>query len=74
MTIFQAFKAANIQTDNHESDLYVEVTAESTAILLKFPIHFKNATRFRSQIDGKLNYDIPFAYEPFWTEKLGISR
>lgn len=46
---------------NHCSDLYVTVTPEATEVLksYEFPM---NITRFVSAIDGKLTYEIPFAY------------
>ena len=53
---------------NHESDLYMPVTNETTRILLTFPIHFQNATRFNDN-HNVLCYDVPFAYEPFWDAK-----
>jgi hypothetical protein len=65
MSIYQDLKAAGVQLDHHESDLYAKVTPESQAIVDGY--RFKcNVTRFTSQIDGLRWYDIPFAYEPFW--------
>jgi hypothetical protein len=70
MTLYDELIAANIEgISNHESDLYVPVTPEVTAILDRHPTHKKNATTFVSNIDGKLTYDIPFAYGPFWSER-----
>lgn len=68
-SLYAALKAAGIEIDNHESDLYVSVTPESTAILAKYPTSKANATTFKSNIDGKLNYDVSFAFEPFWDKK-----
>lgn len=59
--IYDQLQAAKINLDHHESDLYAEVTDISSKIIAKYP--FKcNVTRFRSNIDGKLWFDIPFAY------------
>ena len=63
--IYQVVKAAGIEIDHHESDLYIPVNEFSMNIVREYK--FKdNVTRFRSRIDGAMWYDIPFAYEPFW--------
>ena len=68
MTIYDQMLAAGVQINNHESDLYVPVTPETTAIVNGY--EFKsNVTRFTSNIDKKQWYDIPFAYSPFWQNK-----
>lgn len=54
-SLYAALKAAGIEIGNHESDLYVPVTSESTAILAKYPTNKANATTFKSNIDGVLN-------------------
>ncbi len=53
------------QMGNHKSDLYVEVNDISKAIIKDYQFK-QNVTTFRSNIDGKLNYEIPFAYTPAW--------
>jgi hypothetical protein len=67
MQLYDELKAAKLPIRNHYSDLYVPVTAESTRILLKYPLHFKNATRFIDAVDGTLCYDLPFCFLPYWT-------
>ena len=68
MTIYEAMRLAGVPMSNHESDLYVPVNARTTGILLTFPIHFQNATRFvdHSTRSHDLMYEIPFAFDPFW--------
>lgn len=51
--------------DNHRSDLYLRVTAESKQLVDKYEFK-KHVSVFKSNIDGNKWYDIPFAYEPFW--------
>lgn len=65
MSIYEQMKAAGIETDNHESDLYVPATPESKEIIKSYH-HREIVTSFISQIDGKLWYDIPFAFDPWW--------
>jgi hypothetical protein len=72
MTLYQALQEAGITTYNHDSDLYFPVNAETTAILQKFPVHFKQATRFIDNITGKLFYDAPFCYDPFWANHVKL--
>ena len=68
--IWEAVKAKGIQHDNHSTDLYIPVNAETRALVAEY--EFKcNVTTFICQIDGKLWYDIPFAYEPEWERRLG---
>jgi len=60
--------ANSIPMDHHESDLYLLVTPESAALIAEY--EFKaNVRVFRSNIDGRQWYDIPFAYLPFWNER-----
>lgn len=55
--------------DNHGSDLYVPVTADTKKVLADY--EFKgNVTTFVDQITGRPYYDIPFAYTPYWEETL----
>lgn len=57
------------EIDTHESDLYVLVNDISKKIVNEY--EFKNnVTTFKSQIDNKLWYDIPFGdFENFIKEK-----
>lgn len=73
-SLYNTLKAAGIEMNNHESDLYVKVTPQSTAILLTFPTHFENAQRFIDRTNGDLTYDVPFAFEPYWDAKALIER
>lgn len=70
-TLYAAITAAGIQVDNHESDMYFPATEESAKILARFPMWARNATRFESQTDGAIWYDVPFAFLPFWSVRLG---
>ena len=62
--IYEAIKAAGIETDHNESDLYAPVN-EFTEKLVAVYAHKSNVTRFKS-LDGKMWFNIPFAYTPFW--------
>lgn len=68
-SLYQEFKAAGIEIGNHESDMYVPITTESKAILENYPLQKTNATKFRSNIDGVLTYDIPFSFDPFYEKE-----
>lgn len=68
--IYQQLKRAGVKLDHHESDLYAKVTPTSQRIVNSY--RFKSQVKkFRSQIDGKLWFDIPFAYTPFWNKDRG---
>lgn len=64
--LYETLKAAGCKLDSHESDLYVEATPDAKAILLTFPIERTVARIFKNNLDGKMWYDVPFAYEPWW--------
>lgn len=74
LSLYQRMKAAGVDLSSHESDLYVESTETSRAILADFPLQKSNAMGFRNQIDGKAWIDIPFAYDPFWNRKPTVKR
>jgi hypothetical protein len=67
MTVYHQLKAADIPTSNHCSDLYCKVTSESRSIIDQYE-YKSNVTTFKSNIDGTLWYDIPFAFDPYWEE------
>jgi hypothetical protein len=71
MSIYDDLKNAGIELASHESDLYAMVTPESTAIVNKYYPNRPTVcvSTFINNIDHKLWYDIPFMYEPFWTNK-----
>lgn len=72
MSLYTEIKATGGYVDFHESDLYIEVNDTNRAILAKYPLESKNARTFRNEVTGKLCYDIPFAYDPFWERKQQI--
>ncbi len=68
-TLYEALKAANIDTEHHESDLYVPSTPKTRELLAKFDK--THATTFhpqlkRMQMVAGTWFDVPFAYDPFW--------
>jgi len=68
--IYPLLKEAGATMDNHESDLYVLLDEKSSPIIEAYnPI---GASKFISQIDGKMWMDIPFAYLPYWEAKQNV--
>lgn len=65
MSIYDQLKETGCEINNHESDLYVPVN-DSTKALVEQYEHKSNVSSFISQIDGKLWYDVPFAFDPWW--------
>jgi len=63
---YDLLKDAGIPLDSHESDLYVLANPGSRAILARCGASF---TAFRSERDGRIWLDIPFAYKPWWDAK-----
>lgn len=65
LLIYQQMIAAGQECHNHESDLYVYVNEVTTKIVNEYKFR-SNVTTFKSQTDGKMMYDIPFAFDPHW--------
>jgi hypothetical protein len=66
MDLFKEIVSRGIQYDHHESDLYIPLTQETIRLVKNYNV---DAERFVSNIDGKVWFDIPFAYTPFWEKK-----
>ena len=66
--IYDALKEANVPLDSHYSDLYAEATPDAVRIIGEYRREGKigPVSTFKSNIDGKRWYDIPFAYAPYW--------
>ncbi len=72
-TIYAQLVAAGVPVDNHYSDLYALVTDESAKIVRGYSCA-SSVRRFRSNIDGKQWFDIPFAFDPYWEAKQNAGR
>ena len=67
-SLYAELKQAGVPIANHESDLYFPVTAETRAILDRWP-EKATATTFLNQVEGGLWFDVPFAFIPWWEAK-----
>ena len=67
-TINEKLREAGIELDSHASDLYALKTPESEKIIAGHEFAC-NVTIFRSQIDGRLWFDIPFANDYWWQNR-----
>jgi hypothetical protein len=77
MSLYSELVAAGIPVSNHYSDLYFQASAQSIEILKRFPLERGNATWFWNQAPphkGEQRVDVPFAFEPFWEEKLAQAK
>jgi hypothetical protein len=63
--------AAGIETDSHESDLYIKDCPKARELLKK---HGVTGMPFVSQIDNKVWLDVPFMYTPFWEKKEEVRK
>ena len=68
-TLYERAKAAELDIDNHESDLYLKDTPEAQTIIKDW--------QKASGLDGCITYfkdegvqwiDIPFMFDPFWPD------
>ena len=72
-SIYTLLTEAKQEIGSWQSDLYVQVNPITTEIVNNY--EFKcNVRTFQSNIDGKLTYDIPFAYDPFWQNLTGAKQ
>lgn len=70
MNLFDEVEKAGIPYANHESDLYIPVNEETRKLIAAY--EFKRSVKiFKSNIDGKAWYDVPFAFAPWWIAKCG---
>ena len=68
MTIYSIYGPlleAGVELDHHYSDLYAK-DCEITRKILADYAWKKNSKMFKSNIDGEMWWDIPFAYTPYW--------
>lgn len=72
LSLYTELKAAGCVLDNHYSDLYVLVEPKANEII---GAHLRNRldrpygsmiSSFVSKVDGKLWWDIPFCFDPYW--------
>lgn len=70
-TIYQDLIAAGIECSNWQFDLYFPATPQAREILKRHP----NQTRstFKSNIDGRMMYECPFAFDPFWDARKPVN-
>lgn len=66
-TLYEKCTELNIPTDSHESDLYIPVNDVTKSLIGEYE-YKSNVKQFVSQIDGRLWFDIPFGYTPFWNK------
>ena len=71
-SLYDEMVKAGVEMDHHESDLYVPVNDVTRAILARYPKQARKT--FASNPDGKPWYDIHFAYEPFWADKIEVGK
>ena len=67
MTLYEEATAQGIETGSHESDLYLKDSPQTRILIMK---HMKKSgsSIFRSNVDGLIWWDCPFAYDPFWED------
>jgi hypothetical protein len=68
-SVYQQLVTAGCEIANHESDLYVVATKAAATILAGYEFR-ENVRQFKGT-DGRLWFDVPFAYEPFWVTNAG---
>lgn len=68
--IYSQLQALGVPMESHESDLYVPITPETSAVVRAWKF-FSNVTTFRDEVTGVGMYDIPFANSPFYGEAAG---
>jgi hypothetical protein len=68
LSLYERFKAAGVQIDNHYSDLYVPNTEQTRKIIAQFKGEGGAAfvSTFRSNIDRTFWLDIAFSFDPYW--------
>ena len=74
-TVYARLLAAGVSMSNWQSDLYVAITPESTEIV-NDELRKGNMCRpsvFRNRVTGAMNYEINFAFDPFWDRRKPVT-
>lgn len=86
-TLYADLKAAGCTLGNHESDLHVKLCPQAIHVLREHSmaeyrpagpsrgepwIKLTGCSQFRSEVDGTLWIEIPFAFAPFWNRGEGV--
>jgi hypothetical protein len=69
MSIYTEMVAAGVPIESHFSDMYAPINDITTGIVNRYKCHGGNVETFISQLDDKLWYDVPFAYDPYWEKR-----
>lgn len=56
------------EMSHHGSDLYCKITPKSEKLVKQY-IFVENVTTFSDSVTHEPWYNIPFAYEPYWTKR-----
>ena len=68
-SIYEELKNAGVQITSWQSDLYCPKNDITIPIVEKYEkLHYVQT--FKNQNDGKIWYDVSFAFDPYWS-KLG---
>lgn len=73
MTLYEELLESGVELDHrdHTSDLYVRATPKALRLIMESGLCW---SAFRSQIDGKLWIDVPFAFDPYWNRRTTMAR
>jgi hypothetical protein len=66
--VYNELVATGVPIGNNESDLHVPMNSLTIPIVAEYE-NFGTVTKFHNKLDGKMWFDIPFAYTPWWTER-----
>lgn len=71
MSIYEEMKNAGVEIDSWQSDMFVPISDITKEIASRYK--FKNMiTTFIDNITKTRYFSIPFAYSPYWQNKLGL--
>jgi hypothetical protein len=73
MSLYTTLVEAGVKVGNWQSDLYFPVSDVTREILAGFPKEKSIAKTFKSNIDGKPTYEVPFAFDPYWEKNFSQS-
>lgn len=71
-SLYQRLVEAGVQTASWQSDLYFPLNADSLRVLEEARaagVYSGKPKTFVSETDGKMWFDAPFQYDPFWEKR-----
>ena len=66
ISLYDKLVEEGVEISSWQSDLYFPINDLTLKILQRYPLECSLAKTFLSKTNGKMMYEVPFAYLPYW--------